>query len=66
MSVGKPLPHDSARAHVTGQARYLDDLPCPANTLHLAFGLSTEASAAITGLDLEPVRESPEIGRAHV
>ena len=61
MSVGKPLPHDSARAHVTGQARYLDDLPCPANTLHLAFGLSTEASAEITSLDLEPVRQSPGV-----
>ncbi|TKD18025.1 xanthine dehydrogenase molybdopterin binding subunit [Rhodobacter capsulatus] len=61
MSVGKPLPHDSARAHVTGQARYLDDLPCPANTLHLAFGLSTEASAAITALDLDPVRQSPGV-----
>ncbi|PYF10691.1 xanthine dehydrogenase molybdenum binding subunit apoprotein [Rhodobacter viridis] len=61
MSVGKPLPHDSARAHVTGQARYLDDLPCPANTLHLAFGLSTEASAEIISLDLDPVRRCPGV-----
>ncbi|WP_444452398.1 xanthine dehydrogenase molybdopterin binding subunit [Rhodobacter capsulatus] len=61
MSVGTSLPHDSARAHVTGQARYLDDLPCPANTLHLAFGLSTEASAGITALDLDPVRQSPGV-----
>ncbi len=61
MSVGQSLPHDSARLHVTGQARYLDDLPCPANTLHLAFGLSTEAAARITALDLGPVRASPGV-----
>ncbi|SOB89731.1 xanthine dehydrogenase molybdenum binding subunit apoprotein [Rhodobacter sp. JA431] len=61
MSVGKPLPHDSARLHVTGQARYLDDIPCPADTLHLAFGLSTEASATITAVDLDPVRQSPGV-----
>ena len=40
MSVGKPLPHDSAVLHVTGQARYIDDIPAPAHALHLAFGLS--------------------------
>ncbi|SOB93332.1 xanthine dehydrogenase molybdopterin binding subunit [Rhodobacter maris] len=61
MSVGQPLPHDSARLHVTGEARYLDDIPCPAGTLHLAFGLSTEASAVITALDLAPVKASPGV-----
>ncbi|MBZ4023078.1 xanthine dehydrogenase molybdopterin binding subunit [Rhodobacter sp. TJ_12] len=61
MTVGKPLPHDSARLHVTGQARYLDDIPCPADTLHLAFGLSTEAAGDISALDLEPVRQSPGV-----
>ncbi len=61
MSVGKPMAHDSARLHVTGQARYVDDLPCPAKTLHLAFGLSTEAAAAVTALDLAPVRASPGV-----
>ena len=35
------LPHDAAHLHVTGQARYVDDIPMPAGTLHLAFGLST-------------------------
>lgn len=61
MSTGTPLPHDSAHLHVTGQARYLDDIPCPANTLHLAFGLSTEARGQITELDLAPVRQSPGV-----
>ena len=40
MSVAKPLPHDAARLHVTGQARYVDDIPTPGNALHLAFGMS--------------------------
>jgi xanthine dehydrogenase large subunit len=35
MSHGHPLPHDAAHLHVTGAARYVDDLPCPANCLHL-------------------------------
>ena len=41
---------------MTGAARYLDDLPCPANCLHLAFGLSSIASGQITGLGLDQVR----------
>ena len=60
MSVGKPLPHDAARLHVTGAARYVDDIPCPAGTLHLAFGLSRAARARIT-LDLAPVRAAPDV-----
>ena len=56
MSVGTALPHDAAGLHVTGQARYIDDLPSPAGTLHLAFGLSTIAHGTITGLDLAGVR----------
>ena len=58
MAVAKPLPHDAARLHVTGQARYVDDIPSPRDTLHLAFGLSTVAHADITALDLDAVRQS--------
>ncbi len=56
MTVGTSRPHDSAGLHVTGQARYVDDIPLPANTVHLAFGLATIARGQITGLDLGPVR----------
>lgn len=58
---GLPLPHDSALLHVTGKARYTDDIPTPAGTLHLAFGLSPEAHARIDALDLDPVRASPGV-----
>ncbi|OWJ84761.1 xanthine dehydrogenase molybdopterin binding subunit [Haematobacter missouriensis] len=56
MSVAKPLPHDAAPLHVSGKARYVDDIPVPANTLSLAFGLSTVARGRVTSLDLAPVR----------
>ncbi len=61
MSMGKPLPHDAAPLHVSGQARYIDDLPFPANALHLAFGLSTVAHGEITGIDLSAVRAAPGV-----
>lgn len=61
MTIGASLPHDSAPLHVTGQARYVDDVPLPQGALHLAFGLSTEAHADITALDLTAVRASPGV-----
>ncbi|MBV0913866.1 xanthine dehydrogenase molybdopterin binding subunit [Anianabacter salinae] len=56
MSVTKPLPHDAALLHVTGQARYIDDIPVPAGSLSLAFGLSETAHGRIVSVDLETVR----------
>ena len=56
MSVAKPTPHDAALMHVTGKARYVDDTPMPANTLHLAFGLSHVAHGTITSINLDAVK----------
>ncbi|MEY8095953.1 xanthine dehydrogenase molybdopterin binding subunit [Falsihalocynthiibacter sp. S25ZX9] len=56
MSAHTPLPHDAATLHVTGAARYVDDIPTPVGTLHLAFGLSTIACGKITSIDLTAVR----------
>lgn len=61
MSVTKPLPHDAAHLHVTGQARYVDDIPTPTGTLHLAFGLSTIAAGRIAAMDLSGVRAMPGV-----
>jgi xanthine dehydrogenase large subunit len=61
MSVGKPLPHDSAPLHVTGAARYVDDIPTPAGTLHLAFGTSPVAHGTITSIDLADARAAPGV-----
>jgi xanthine dehydrogenase large subunit len=60
MSMGKALPHDAAPLHVTGQARYVDDLSI-AGALHLAFGLSTVAHGEIIGMDLAAVRAAPGV-----
>jgi xanthine dehydrogenase large subunit len=61
MTMGKSLPHDSAPLHVTGAARYADDVPLPAGALHLAFGLSSCAHGVITSMDLAAVRAAPGV-----
>ena len=61
MSVAKSLPHDAARLHVTGTARYVDDIPTPENTLHLAFGTSTIARGKINTMNLEEVKSAPGV-----
>jgi len=61
MSVAKSLPHDTGPLHVTGAARYVDDIPVPANCLHLAFGLSDQARGVITHADFAAVRAAPGV-----
>ena len=61
MTVAKPFPHESAELHVTGQARYADDVPTPSGTLHLAFGLSETAAGTLDALDVEAVRAAPGV-----
>ena len=58
MSVSNSLPHDAAHLHVTGAARYVDDIPTPVGTLHLAFGLSTVARGQITAMNLDAVQNA--------
>lgn len=57
MSVANPNPHDSGPAHVTGVARYTDDMPL-ADPVHLAFGLSDKAHAKLVSVNLDAVRAS--------
>ena len=61
MSVAKPLPHDAALLHVTGAARYVDDIPTPTRTLHLAFGLSQVAAGKLRGMKLDAVHAAPGV-----
>lgn len=53
--VHHPIPHDSAALHVSGQANYIDDLPEPIGTLHLALGLSTIARGRILEADFSAI-----------
>lgn len=56
----EPL-HESAVKHVTGLARYVDDLPEPANLLHLAAGVSRIAHGRVRHMNLDAVRNSPGV-----
>ncbi|TAM28022.1 MAG: xanthine dehydrogenase molybdopterin binding subunit [Paraburkholderia sp.] len=60
-AAGAPLPHESAELHVSGEARYTDDIPERHGTLHAALGLSRHAHARIVSLDLRRVREAPGV-----
>ncbi len=59
--VGRALPHESAHLHVSGKARYCDDMPLPSNTLHAAFGVSRIAHGRVTGIDLTGSWSSPGV-----
>ena len=61
MSVASSVPHDTAGLHVTGAARYIDDIPLPADSLSLAFGLSQVAHGRIVSLNLDAVRAAPGV-----
>ena len=53
--------HDSARKHVTGSARYVDDIAMPEGTLHAYLGLANCTHGLITSLDLDAIREIPGV-----
>jgi len=55
------LPHDSAELHVSGEARYVDDLPEPPGILFGAMGTSDCTHGRILSLDLDPVRRAPGV-----
>lgn len=55
-TAGAPVPHDSALAHCTGQARFADDIPDLPGTLHAALILSDTAHARLLGLHTEEAR----------
>ncbi|TWT76105.1 Aldehyde oxidoreductase [Posidoniimonas polymericola] len=60
-AVGKPLPHDSARGHVTGEARYIDDLPRQVGELCVAFVGAPVASGAIKSIDTTAAKNCPGV-----
>ncbi|MGB0957104.1 MAG: molybdopterin cofactor-binding domain-containing protein, partial [Litorivicinus sp.] len=58
---GTSVAHDSAALHVSGEARYLDDVAVPANTLHCAPILSTHAHAGLSQVDWSAVAAAPGV-----
>ena len=59
--VGQSRAHESARLHVLGQATYVDDVPELHGTLHAALGLSSQAHARFTTIDLDAVKRAPGV-----
>ncbi len=55
--------HDSATRHVSGSATYIDDMPEPHGTLHLAPGGAPVARGKIKSVDLDAVRAAPGVVR---
>jgi xanthine dehydrogenase large subunit len=61
MYVGRDVPHDSARGHVTGESMYIDDLAPLPNELLVDFVWSPYARARIKSVDLTEARTLPGI-----
>jgi len=59
--VASPRAHDSGEKHVSGEARYIDDLPELPGTLHIYVAMSARPHAKILGMDLEKVRAAPGV-----
>jgi xanthine dehydrogenase large subunit len=57
-AAGKSHKHESAERQVSGQARYVDDMPEAANIHHAAVGVSPISSGKITSIDLSAVKAS--------
>jgi xanthine dehydrogenase large subunit len=60
-AVHAPIPHDSALRHVTGEARYVDDLPEPRGLLHAYVRLSSRAHARIVRIDTAAAVAAPGV-----
>ena len=56
--VGRPIVHDSAHMHVQGNATYIDDMPAPEGTLHVAFVLSDVAHGKIKLIDTKKAKQA--------
>ncbi|RJS93802.1 xanthine dehydrogenase molybdopterin binding subunit [Salinisphaera sp. Q1T1-3] len=60
-SARQPIAHDSAHKHVTGTARYGDDIPEPRGLLHTYAFPAERTHARVSRLDLSAVRAAPGV-----
>ena len=52
-ALGKSINHDSSLRQTTGEAKYIDDIATPNDTLHLALVLSSQACGKINKVIVE-------------
>ena len=60
-SVGRNIPHDSAIGHVTGESKYVDDLPFAKNELLVDFYWSSVAHGRIRSVDASAAKAIPGV-----
>src|SRR4051812_49367312 len=60
-SAGKPVPHDAALGHVTGQAPYIDDLRPMAGELYVGFVGSPVAAGKLLSVDTSAALAIPGV-----
>jgi aerobic carbon-monoxide dehydrogenase large subunit len=56
--IGKPVLRKEDPRLLRGRGQYIDDIPEPPSTLHLAFVLSSRAHARILSIDIEAAAQS--------
>jgi xanthine dehydrogenase large subunit len=61
MYIGKNVPHDSARGHVTGESMYIDDFPIVPDELIVDFVWSPYAHARIRSVDFADAARLPGV-----
>ena len=54
-------PHESAALHVTGEARYVDDIPVPLGSLFVSVKGADITAGELVSMDLTQVSESPGV-----
>ncbi|TPV55406.1 xanthine dehydrogenase molybdopterin binding subunit [Aestuariibacter sp. GS-14] len=57
----KSSKHESAVRQVAGNARYVDDIPVPANIAYACVGITQVASGTLSALDLTAVKHAPGV-----
>src|SRR5437867_1955015 len=60
-AVGKNIPHDSARGHVSGESVYIDDMPPLRGELIVDFYWSPMAHGRIRSLNFDKARAVPGV-----
>jgi len=59
--ISSPIVHESAALHVTGQAVYVDDMPLPSNSVHIAIGLSHVSHGKLNSIFVDEALLAPGV-----
>src|SRR3954464_9992197 len=60
-AVGKNIPHDSARGHVSGESVFIDDIVPAKNELLVDFVGSPGAHGELVSIEVEEARQVPGV-----